>query len=91
MKKPGKKTSFRKSGGKLLLDLGKLAVGGIIIGGILRGEVPPVILIVSGSEETVTYPPKISRAFFHSISSFSLSVISSRINSSRQRAGSHMG
>jgi hypothetical protein len=49
MKKPGKKTTFRKSGGKLMLDLGKLVSGGIIIGGILRGEVPPVILIVSGS------------------------------------------
>jgi len=49
MKKPIKKTALRKSVGKLLLDLGKLAVGGIIIGGILRGEVPPVILIAIGS------------------------------------------
>ena len=49
MSKTRKRATFRKSGGKLLLDLGKLAVGGIIIGGILRGEVPPVILIASGS------------------------------------------
>ena len=49
MSRPGKRARFRKSGGKLLLDLGKLVSGGIIIGGILRGEVPPVILIASGS------------------------------------------
>jgi hypothetical protein len=49
MKKSRKKTTFRKSVGKLLLDMGKLVSGGIIIGGILRGEVPPVILIVCGS------------------------------------------
>ena len=48
MKKPKKKAAFRKNVGKLLLDLGKLVSGGIIIGGILRGEVPPVILISSG-------------------------------------------
>jgi len=35
--------------GKLLLDLGKLVVGGIIIGVILRDAVPQVILITSGS------------------------------------------
>ena len=35
--------------GKLLLDLGKLVVGGIIIGGILRGAIPQVILIVYGT------------------------------------------
>ena len=35
--------------GKLLLDLGKLVVGGIIIGVILRGVIPQVILIASGS------------------------------------------
>ena len=35
--------------GKLLLDLGKLVVGGIIIGGILRYAVPQVILITGGS------------------------------------------
>ena len=35
--------------GKLMLDLGKLAVGGIIIGGILRGAVSQVILIIGGT------------------------------------------
>ena len=49
MKKPKKQIIFWGDAGKLLLDLGKLAVGGVIIGGILRGSVPPVILIVSGT------------------------------------------
>ena len=47
--KQRKKIVFWGDAGKLLLDVGKLAVGGVIIGGILRGEVPPVILIASGS------------------------------------------
>ena len=49
MKKPKKQIIFWGDVGRLLLDLGKLAVGGVIIGGILRGGVPPVILIVSGT------------------------------------------
>jgi hypothetical protein len=49
MKKQRKQIIFWGDAGKLLLDLGKLAVGGVIIGGILRGGVPPAILIVSGS------------------------------------------
>jgi uncharacterized membrane protein YraQ (UPF0718 family) len=49
MKKPKKQIDFREDIGKLLLDLGKLTFGGIIIGGILHGEVPPVILVASGS------------------------------------------
>jgi hypothetical protein len=49
MKKPKKQIIFWGDAGKLLLDVGKLAVGGVIIGGILRGGVPPVILIVSGT------------------------------------------
>jgi len=48
MKKPKKQTDFRENAGKILIDLGKLVFGGIIIGGILRGSIPPVILIASG-------------------------------------------
>jgi uncharacterized membrane protein YraQ (UPF0718 family) len=47
-KKPGKDTTMKENTGKLLLDLGKLVVGGIIIGGILRSAIPQVILIASG-------------------------------------------
>jgi hypothetical protein len=48
-KKTGKETTMKENVGKLMLDLGKLAVGGIIIGGILRGKVSQVILITGGT------------------------------------------
>ena len=48
-KKLWKETSLKENLGKLMLDLGKLVVGGIIIGGILRSAIPQVILIASGS------------------------------------------
>jgi uncharacterized membrane protein YraQ (UPF0718 family) len=48
MKKPKKQTDFWDNAGKILIDLGKLVFGGIIIGGILRGTIPPAILIASG-------------------------------------------
>jgi len=48
MKKPKKQTDFKDNAGKILIDLGKLVFGGIIIGGILRGSIPPVILMASG-------------------------------------------
>jgi uncharacterized membrane protein YraQ (UPF0718 family) len=47
--KSRKETTMKENVGKLMLDLGKLAVGGIIIGGILRGTVSQVILITGGS------------------------------------------
>ena len=48
-KKPGKETTMKENMGKLMLDVGKLAVGGIIIGGILRSAISQVILITGGS------------------------------------------
>ena len=47
-KKSRKQTTFREDAGKLLLDLGKLVFGGIFLGGILRGEVPQMILVMVG-------------------------------------------
>jgi hypothetical protein len=48
IKKQMKKTTFRTDTGKLLLDLGKLVFGGVFLGGILRGEVPQLILVIVG-------------------------------------------
>ena len=48
MKKPRKRTTFREDTGKVLIDLGKLIFGSIFLGGVLRGEVPQLILVVSG-------------------------------------------
>jgi len=43
-----KQTSIREDTGKLLLDLGKLVFGGVFLGGILKGEVPQMILVIVG-------------------------------------------
>jgi len=48
IKKPRKLIDFRENAGKLLIDLGKLVFGSIFLGGVLRGEVPPVIMIIGG-------------------------------------------
>jgi len=48
-KKLRKETTMKENVGKLMLDIGKLVVCGVIIGGILRGAISQVILIVSGS------------------------------------------
>jgi len=43
-----KHTTFKEDAGKLLLDLGKLVFGGVFLGGILKGEVPQMILVIAG-------------------------------------------
>jgi len=43
-----KQTSIKEDTGKLLLDLGKLVFGGVFLGGILKGEVPHMILVIVG-------------------------------------------
>jgi hypothetical protein len=48
MKGMKKQTTIKEDTGKLLLDLGKLVFAGIFLGGILRGEVPQIILIIAG-------------------------------------------
>ena len=48
IKRPKKQTTFKEDAGKLLLDLGKLVFGGIFLGGILKGEVPQMILVIGG-------------------------------------------
>ena len=48
MKKPKNETTFKADTGKLLLDLGKLVFGGVFLGGVLRGEVPQLVLVITG-------------------------------------------
>ena len=48
MNKLKKQTTFRQDTGKLLQDIGKLVFGSIFLGGVLRGEVPQTILLISG-------------------------------------------
>jgi uncharacterized membrane protein YraQ (UPF0718 family) len=47
--KSRKETTMKENMGKLMLDVGKLAVGGVIIGGILRSAIPHIILIMGGT------------------------------------------
>jgi uncharacterized membrane protein YraQ (UPF0718 family) len=47
-KKTKKQTNFRENMGKLMLDLGKLVFAGMFIAGILQGELPQAIIILSG-------------------------------------------
>jgi len=47
------KTTIKEDTGKLLLDAAKLVFGSICLGGVLRGELPHVILIIGGFTLTV--------------------------------------
>jgi hypothetical protein len=48
MKKLKKQIVFTGDTGKLMLDLGKLVFGSVFLGGVLRGGVPQIILVISG-------------------------------------------
>jgi len=48
MKKPKKQTDLRENIGRILIDCGKLIFAGLFLGGVLRGEIPHLILIVGG-------------------------------------------
>ena len=54
-KKLKKETTIKENMGKLLLDLGKLIVGGVIIGSILRSAISQIILITCGSVVAIIF------------------------------------
>ena len=41
--------SMRKELGKVLIDIAKLVIGGVILAGLMRQDIPPVFLFVAGS------------------------------------------
>jgi len=47
--------NFRENLGKLLVNLGKLIFGSLFLGGILRGELPQIIVIMDGFTVTVLF------------------------------------
>jgi hypothetical protein len=47
-KKARKQTTLKQDAGKLLLDIGKLVFGSIFLSGVLRGEIPQLLLLVAG-------------------------------------------
>ena len=48
MKKTRKRTYFKENIGKVLIDLGKLVFGSMFLGGVLRGEIPPLVMVTGG-------------------------------------------
>jgi len=40
---------MKKELGKVLIDIAKLVIGGVILAGLMRQDVPPVYLFVIGS------------------------------------------
>ena len=40
---------MRKELGKVLIDIAKIVIGGVILAGLMRQDIPPVFLFVSGS------------------------------------------
>jgi uncharacterized membrane protein YraQ (UPF0718 family) len=48
LKKRRKATTLREEVGRLLFDIGKLGLGTIVLGSILRREIPQDILMIGG-------------------------------------------
>jgi len=40
---------MRRELGKVLIDIAKLVIGGVILAGLMRQDIPPVFLFASGS------------------------------------------
>jgi drug/metabolite transporter (DMT)-like permease len=47
-KKLKRKTNLVENGGKVLMNLGQIVFGTLFLGGVLRGEVPQYIMVISG-------------------------------------------
>ena len=48
MKKLKKRTTLKEDIGKMLFEVGRMALGSIVIGILLRGETPDDILLIAG-------------------------------------------
>jgi len=55
MKKLKEQSTIKEDAGKLLQDIGKLIFGSMFLGGVLRGELPQNILIISGFTGAVIF------------------------------------
>jgi hypothetical protein len=47
--------TLKENAGKVFIDLGKLMFGSFILGGVLRGEVPQFMIVLSGFAGAVTF------------------------------------
>jgi hypothetical protein len=48
MKKLKKRTTLKEDIGKMLFEVGRMALGSMVIGVLLRGETPDDILLIAG-------------------------------------------
>jgi len=44
---------MRKELGKVLIDIAKLVIGGVILAGLMRQDIPPAFLFTVGSTVTI--------------------------------------
>jgi len=45
---------MKKELGKVLIDIAKLVIGGVILAGLMRQDIPPVFLFTAGSIAAVS-------------------------------------
>jgi hypothetical protein len=55
MKKLKKRTTLKEDIGKLLFEVGRMALGSMVIGVLLRGETPDGILLIAGIAAVAVY------------------------------------
>ena len=55
MKKPRKRTTLKEDTAKYLLDVSKLVLGSVVIGSILRYNIPQEILLTSGIAAAILF------------------------------------
>ncbi|MDR1785223.1 MAG: hypothetical protein LBR23_01980 [Spirochaetaceae bacterium] len=51
---PSKKLKIVEDIGKVMIDVGKLVLGSIALGGILRGNIEPFFLLLAGFASSAT-------------------------------------
>ena len=55
MKKPRKRTTLKEDTAKYLLDVSKLVLGSVVIGSILRYNIPQDVLLTSGIAAAILF------------------------------------
>jgi len=50
-----KKTDIRENAGKVLVNLGQVIFATLFLGGVIRGEIPPYLMMVIGAIAAVIF------------------------------------
>jgi len=54
-KKAKKETDMKENVGKVLVNFGQILFATLFLGGILRGELPPYLMILSGAASAILF------------------------------------